>query len=260
MGAPFVFRPGPTLAEPIRRADQVDALKEFDVAKELAFVPATLKAVQKELDGEMPVLGFAGAPFTLVCFLMNGQSFMKSSGDVMSMIRSDKALAHRLMDKLTNVTIDYLLMQAEAGAVALQLFESAGYLLNQEEYEELALPYQQRIFAALKGKVPTINFAHGYSHLPHLSQAGADIISLPGSITIKQAREHLGENALVQGNVSNKLLVEGTDDEIRAAVEDCIAQGGRKGHIFNLDHGLLRETPFAKVQHIVQCVKDSVQN
>ena len=257
MGAPFLFRPGPTLSDPIRHLDQVNALKLYDVEKELSFVPQTLKAIQRELDGEMPVLGFAGAPFTLACFLINGQSFMSDPDKIIGLIKQDKALTHKIMEKLTDITIDYLLMQAEAGVLAVQLFESAAFLLQKEEYEEFALPYQQRIFSALSGKVPTIGFAHGFNHIDKLSQSGADIISLPSGISINEARAHLGKDALVQGNVSNTLLVDGSFDEIRAAVDECVKQGGKKNHIFNLGHGLKRETPFEKVQHVVQCVKDT---
>jgi uroporphyrinogen decarboxylase len=256
MGAPFLFRPGPVLDKPIRSLEDVKALKVFDVGKKLDFVPKTLKLVQKELDGEMPVLGFAGAPLTLAVFLMLGQSFGPDSSLFKKAMVDDPKLVLALVDRLTDVTIEYLLMQAEAGVLAVQLFESAAHLLTVEQYRKFALPSQQKIFAALKGKVPTICFAHNWNDVKTLGEAGADIISLPSTVTIKDARKILGAKQIVQGNVSNHLLETGSKADIRKAVKDCIVSGERRGHVFNLDHGLIRSTPFENVKYVVDAVHE----
>jgi uroporphyrinogen decarboxylase len=258
MGAEFLFKPGPVLERPVRSRDDVRALRPYDVADKLQFVPDTLKKVQAELDGEMPVLGFAGAPLTLAVFLAQGGSFGDSAEAAMSFMRDDPAALHELLDKLSTLTIDYLLLQAEAGAEAVQLFESAAYLFSPQQYAEFALPYQQRIFDGLRGKVKTIVFAREIEDVSPLGAAGADIVSLPGGLDIAQARARLGDGCVVQGNLSNRLLAEGSLDEIAAAARVCIASGGHRGHVFNLDHGLLRDTPFENVVHLIRTVHETV--
>lgn len=254
MGAHFVFRPGPTLVEPLVDVAAVDALSLYDVEKEMSFVGETFSGIHALLEGELPVLGFAGSPLTLAVFILQGGSFGETAAPAMTFIREHGAVAHRLLEKLCEMTIAYLKYQADCGAAALQLFESAAFLLTRDEYEEFALPYQQRIFAALKGVVPTIQFARDWPHLDLLDAAGADVISLPASISIAQARATLGADRVFQGNVDNKLLVDGTQAEIAAAARECVASGGSRGHIFNLSHGLLRETPYENVVHLVQTV------
>lgn len=256
MGAPFLFRPGPVLAQPIRTRSQIAALKQFDVQKELAFVPQTLNMLRRELNGEMPVLGFAGAPLTLACFMIIGQSFGTDPKPFKDMMEKDPDLVSALVDRLTGVTIDYLKMQAAAGVLAVQLFESAAHLLTLEQYKRFCLPAQQKIFAALKGIVPTINFAHNWNDVKTLGEAGADVVSLPSTVSIADARKILGKDQVVQGNVSNQLLVSGSREQIKQAVQDCLDSSGRRGHVFNLDHGLIRTTPFDNVKYVVQAVKD----
>ena len=257
MGAPFLFRPGPVLDNPIRSIEQVKALRTFDVGKKLDFVPKTLKLVQKELNGEMPVLGFAGAPLTLAVFLLLGQSFGPDSSLFKKAMADDPKLVLALVDRLTDVTIEYLLMQAETGVLAVQLFESAAHLLTVDQYKKFALPAQQKIFAALKGKIPTICFAHNWNDIKTLSDAGADIISLPSTVSIKDARKVLGAGQIVQGNVSNHLLETGSKADIKKAVKECLVSSERRGHVFNLDHGLLRTTPFENVKYIVEAVHEA---
>ena len=257
MGAEFKFRPGPVLDEPIRSTDQVRSLHHFDVATELPFIEKTFELIHGELDGEMPVLGFAGAPLTLLFFLVEGKSFGSSADNSLGLLSEKPQLAHELLDTIARATIDYLKLQIEVGAAALQLFESAAYLLSPEIYEEFALPYQQQIFEAISGEVPTINFARDWNDLDSLDSAGADIISLPASISIAQARERLGENRIFQGNLDNQLLAQGSLEEIEEAALTCIRSGQQQGHIFNLNHGLLRDTPYENIVHLVDIVRQT---
>lgn len=256
MGCPFVFRPGPVTESPIRSAKQIDALHEFDVADSLAFVGETLQRIQEELDGEMPVLGFAGAPLTLAVFMIEGKSFGDSADYALQYMEESPEDLHRLLDKLTHMTIQYLTYQIESGAFAVQLFESAAHLLTPRHYQEFALPYQQRIFDALRGKAPTIVFARECERVQDLAAAGADILSLHHTTTIAQARELLGQDQVIQGNLSNRLLCDGTPDQIERAARDIVESGQRTGHIFNLDHGLLRETPYEKIQHLMKILHE----
>ncbi len=255
MGAPFAFAPGPMLDQPLRNAGQVSALRLYDVADELPFVPETFRLILEALDGELPVLGFAGAPLTSACFLIEGKSLEKGAGNAQQLLSEQPQVVHQLLDKLTIMTIDYLTMQIEAGAAAIQLFESAAHLFTAHTYKQFALPYQQRVFEALKGMVPTILFARNREDMLVLDAAGADILSLPSSISIADARRQLGAHRVFQGNLDNRLLAYGTLDEITRAARACLASGQRRGHIFNLNHGLLPETPHEHVVHLIKTIK-----
>ncbi len=257
LGAEFFFRPGPVTEHPIRSAAQVEALKLYDVSEGVPFVSETFRILREALNGELPILGFAGAPLTLAVFMIEGKSFGDRAETALEFMRTQPLLLHRLLDLLTTMTIDYLRLQAQAGAAAVQLFESAAYLFSSSQYREFALPYQQRIFEALRGKVPTIAFARELHDIELLGESGADILSLPGHITIRDARSLLGRDRVVQGNLSNRLLATGALDDITKAARECVASGEGRGHIFNLDHGLLRETPFENIVHLVKVVHEA---
>jgi uroporphyrinogen decarboxylase len=207
------------------------------------------------LNGDLPVLGFAGAPMTLAVFMIEGKSFGDAAANALEFIRNQPSATRILLDVLTEITIDYLKYQIEAGAAAVQLFESAAYLVSPEVYREFALPTHQRIFDALRGLAPTIMFARDYGNVSDLDASGADILSLPSTVTIAQAREIAGEARVVQGNLSNRLLCDGPIDAVEREARSIVESGGRRGHIFNLDHGLLRETPFEHVQHLVRFIR-----
>ena len=252
MGCPFVFRPGPVTESPVRSAAQIDALREFDVSESLSFVGETFRLLQQELDGEMPVLGFAGAPLTLAVFMIEGKSFGDSAHEAMRYLEESPEEVRRLLDKLTDMTIQYLRYQIEAGACAVQLFESAAHLLTPQLYRDFALPYQQRVFEALRGTAPTIVFARAWERIEDLAASGADILSIHHTISIADARKVAGENQIIQGNLSNRLLCDGSLEEIEVAARAVVESGERRGHIFNLDHGLLRETPYENIQHLMK--------
>ena len=254
-GCPFVFRPGPVTGAPIRDAADVDKIHAYDVAAELPFIGRTFKNVLDALDGELPVLGFAGAPVTLAVFMIQGKSFGDSAVNALAFFRDRPEATRRLIETLTEITIDYLQYQIESGAFAVQLFESAAYLLPPDLYRALALPVHQQIFDALRGSVPTIMFAREWADVADLDASGADILSLPSNITIAQARKVAGAGRVVQGNLNNRLLCNGPMDLVEREVRGIIESGGRRGHIFNLDHGLLRETPFEHVQRLVTLVR-----
>ncbi len=256
MGCPFVFRPGPVTETPIRSAAQIDKLALFDVADELPFVGETLRLVRDELSGEMPVLGFAGAPLTLATFMIEGKSFGDSAEVTLKFLETDPKAMHALLEKLTLMTIDYLKYQIESGAFAVQLFESIAHLITPKIYQDFALPYHQRIFDALKGLAPTIIFARGWGNVRDLDASGADILSIHSDLSIADARAQIGESRVIQGNLSNRLLCDGSFEEIETAARAAVASGGRRGHIFNLDHGLLRETPYENIQFLMKVLRE----
>lgn len=255
MGAHFVFSPGPVNTNSITRPEELDALHEFDVPEEMPFIRETFEGIDAELQGRLPVLGFAGAPLTLAVFVVEGKSFGGDAPRFRSFMQDSPEALLRFLDKATAMTIDYLKYQARCGVAAVQLFESAAYLLSPEEYATFALPFQRRVFEALRGIVPTINFARGWKDLASLHVAGADILSLPAEITITQARASLGKGQVLQGNLDNQLMVRGPWEEIERAARHVLEEGGAHGHIFNLSHGLLKETPFEHVTRLVELVR-----
>lgn len=255
MGCPFVFRPGPVTDGPIRDAVDVAKLKDFDPAEALPFIAQTFKNVSGSLNGEMPVLGFAGAPLTLAVFMIEGKSFGGTATKAMDFFAKQPEATRTLLDRLTEMTIDYLKYQIESGAFAVQLFESAANLLTPALYQKLALPTHQRIFDALRGRAPTIMFAREWEGVADLHASGADILSIHSNTTITAAREVAGQNRVIQGNLSNKLLCDGPISAIEREARAIVESGQRRGHIFNLDHGLLRETPFEHVKYLVNLVR-----
>lgn len=254
MGVDFVFRPGPVTNTPIRTRSDIERLRRYEMETELPFIRQTFESIHSALDGEMPVLGFAGAPLTLLVFMVEGRSFGLEAPCAMEFIRSDPDAARTLLEKLTEMTIVYLRYQISSGAAAVQLFESAAHLLTPALYTEFGLPYHQRIFDALRGSAPTIMFAREWDRVEDLAASGADIVSLPSSISIREARNRIGNDRVVQGNLDNGLLARGTLAEIEAATRACIESGECRGHVFNLSHGLLRETPYENIEHMMKVI------
>ncbi len=258
MGAEFVFRPGPVLENPPSNRSDVDALRDYDPASELDFVVRTLGMVRRELNGEMPLLGFAGSPLTLAFFLIEGKSPGNDPQIARAMMRSDPALFHHLLDKLAGMTARYLALQIESGADAVQLFESVGDLLTEAEYREFAHPYHVKVFNELAAKVPTILFVKEQRLLELMSESGAAVLSVGSCVDLAEAKRLYGDKVALQGNVDNRLLAEGTRDAIDEAVRACVLAGGHRGHILNLNHGLLKDTPFDNVCRLIETCKATV--
>ncbi|MBU0716695.1 MAG: uroporphyrinogen decarboxylase, partial [Planctomycetes bacterium] len=252
MGAPFVFRPGPVLEKPIRSASDIAALKRFDPSRELRFVYDIIRSVRSSLAGELPLLGFAGAPLTLAFFLIAGRSPGLDPAAARALMTSDAGTFHRLLDLLAEVTIDYLQYQIDAGADAVQLFESTADLLSPEEYAEFAHPYQVKVLSALAGRVPAILFAKDQPNVDLMVESGADVLSISAIANLAEAKQQYGNRVAFQGNVDNRLLAEGTLDQIDEAVLTCLTAGGHQGHILNLGHGLLANTPVEHVQRLIE--------
>ena len=229
MGADFIFDDGPRLAHPV--PDYL-ALKPCDVADQLRFVGDTLDLVHKELAGELPVLGFAGAPLTLAAFLLEGGSTKNGAPHLLSAINDEPKRLHSLLQKLTRATSDYLNYQIEHGVVGVQLFESIAHLLTPEIYEDFALPYHQEIFAALDPSAITIMFARDFDDLHLIRRSGAKVLSLPSGVSITAARQELGSETIVQGNVSNRLLFRSHARRDRAGGAG-VHRGGRKARAYS---------------------------
>jgi uroporphyrinogen decarboxylase len=258
MGARFLFRPGPVLEAPVRSADHIESLRPFDVARELPFVPKTLRLVRESLAGELPLLGFAGAPLTLAFFLTDGGSPDADGGKVRTLMRESPALLHRLLDRLTDMTVDYLRLQIESGVDAVQLFESMADRISRTEYEAFAHPYHTRIFAELGPQAPRILFAKDHTAVDLMADSGADVCSFSDCVDLAEAKRKYGHRVAFQGNVDNRLLVDGAPEEIDTAVRQCLAAGNHEGHILNLSHGLLKDTPVENVRRFIETGKQTV--
>ena len=268
MGAHFRFAPGPVLNEPIRTRAQVDALKPVDEPDvQLRFTGNVIRRLREELAEELPLIGFAGAPLTLAFFLIAGESPMKrgegiseKASPVFDMMDNAPEQFHLLLNKLTDMSINYLNYQICQGVQIVQLFESIADVLSVETYQEFALPYHQRIFAELKSETPTILFAKEFPYANLMQQSGADVLSIGKCVDFGKTKEEMGDTVALQGNVDNDLLRDGTYDDITQAVSACIEQGGKTGHILNLSHGLHRDTPFENVKHFVRVAKSLQDN
>jgi len=257
MGAPFCFRPGPVLESPVRTRGDVEALRDFDVLTELDFVARSLALVKDTLGGDLPLLGFAGAPLTLAFFLIEGRSPGAAPERARAFMRDEPTLCHRLLDRLADMTADYLAMQIDAGADAVQLFESVADVVTRSEYEQFAHPYHQRIFARLGQAAPAILFVKEQPFVDLMADSGADVLSVGGCVDLAEAKRRYGQRVAFQGNIDNRLLVGGSPDEIDRAVERCVQAGGGDGHILNLNHGLLPDTPVENVRRLIEAVRRS---
>ncbi len=263
MGAHFRFSPGPVLSQPIRTQSQVDALCPLDDPYvQLEFTGQVIRLLREKLNSELPLIGFAGAPLTLAFFLIAGESPIKKgvgisekANPVFEMMEDATDLLHLLLDKLTEMTINYLNYQISQGAQIVQLFESIADVLSRQMYIDFALPYHQRIFAELNAETPAILFAKECPYVNLMYQSGADVLSIGKCVDLEKAKTETDGLVAFQGNVDNDILRDGTFSDITEAVRICIEQGRKTGHILNLSHGLHRDTPFENVKHFVNIAK-----
>ncbi len=268
MGAHFRFAPGPILDSPIRTQAQVDALQPLhEPSTQLAFTGRVIHDLRETLNGELPLIGFAGAPLTLAFFLIAGESPIKRGAaasekatPVFQMMKEVPELLHCLLDKLTDMTIHYLNYQISQGVQVVQLFESIADVLPRRIYEDFAAPYHQRIFAELNSGTPRILFAKECSYLDLMHQSGADVLSVGKCVDLRTVRALTNRTVAFQGNVDNDILRDGTPADVTAAVKACLEQGAKTGHILNLSHGLHRDTPFENVKHFVNIAKILQEN
>ena len=255
MGAGFHFDPGPVLERPVRTMAQVKALRLPEPDTDLQTVAQILNGLKTELAGELPVLGFAGSPMSLAFFMIAGSSPNKKINEVLAFIVEQPSFIQALLERLTEMTVDYLNYQIASGADAVQLFESFADVIPLELYKKYVQPTHEKIFSALIPTTPSILFTKESPHLDLMLKSGASVLSVGSCIDLGQAKKRAPE-MIFQGNVDNKILADGTKEEITQAVRKCFEQSGRKNHILNLNHGLLERTPFENVQHFVDVAKE----
>jgi uroporphyrinogen decarboxylase len=251
----FVKGEGPSIENPIRSAGDVDRLRRFEPREALAHVLETIRLLRQELTGRVPLIGFGGAPFTLAAYAIEGgpstnyartKAFMYSQPDAW----------HRLCDRFATMMADYLKAQVEAGVQALQIFDSWAGALGRADYREFALPHSKKIFDALAGLgVPLIHFGvHTTAILREIREAGGDVIGLDWRQPLDEGWATIGHDRGVQGNLDPTLLL-GPEERLFARADDVLRRaGGRPGHIFNLGHGVLPNTPLERVQALARHV------
>jgi uroporphyrinogen decarboxylase len=251
----FVHGEGPAIENPIRSDDDVARVKRFEPRESLAHVLTAIGQVKRELDGKVPLIGFAGAPFTLASYAIEG-GHSNNFALTKAMMYGKPESWHKLCALLAEVVADYLDAQIEAGVDAVQVFDSWVGALNARDYREFILPHTRRIFEVLERRdVPTIHFGVGTgSILQELREAGGDVIGADWRMPIDEAWQRIGHDRGIQGNLDPTLLL-GPIDRLLAGADDVLARiGGRPGHIFNLGHGILPPTSLEHVQALAKYV------
>jgi uroporphyrinogen decarboxylase len=246
---------GPELPVPIRTREQVDHLVVPDPVEKTGFVMEIIRTLRRELDGQVPLIGFAGAPWTLAAYMIEGGG-SKNYAHVKRMMFGDPATFEALLDKIADAIILYLNAQIEAGAQVIQLFDSWAGELSSADYERFALPYQQKIFESLnRQSVPVILYINGCGiFLEKMATSGADVLSIDWRIDLKDARQRIGDNLTIQGNLDPCVLLT-TPEIITARAKDLIEAGGGARHILNLGHGILPMTPVENARAFIQAAK-----
>jgi len=256
MGMNLDFVPGPVFTPPIRTAADVDALiVPEDMAQAVPFVPAIIKSLRSSLEGRVPLIGFGGAPFTLACYMVEG-SGSKDFAALKQMMYGDPALYDALMQKVTEMDRRYLNMQIEAGAQTIQIFDTWGGLLAPHDFEKYILPYAKQLIDGLnRDGIPVIYFVKGGGTMLELvKEAGADVIGLDWHISLGKARDILGPDVAVQGNMDPTALY-APKAHIEKEVQRILDENaGRNGLIFNLGHGILPTVPPENAIYMVECV------
>jgi uroporphyrinogen decarboxylase len=256
MGLPFDFvkGEGPQIERPIGGPEDIERLRVFDPREALAHVLTAIRQIQQELAGVVPLIGFAGAPFTLASYAIEG-GHSNNFARTKALMYGHPDAWHQLCDKFATIVSDYLIAQIDAGVDAVQVFDSWVGTLNAADYREFALPHTRRIFEAIGGRVPTIHFGTGTSTiLEELRDAGGDVIGVDWRIPIDEAWDRIGNSHAVQGNLDPTLLLGPTARMFERADDVLERVNGRPGHVFNLGHGILPSTPVEHVQMLAQYV------
>lgn len=260
MGAPLDYTDtGPVFGAPIRDERALDTLRDLDVQTAESSLLEALTTLRREVGEKKAILGFAGAPFTLASYLIAGRVGQGVNAIKRAMFEAPLFL-HKLLDRLTTMTVEYLGAQATAGAHVLQLFDSWAGHLGEREYREFVLPYHQRIFESMGSRgervVPMVLYVGNSAHLLEaLDESGADALSVDWRVSLDDARQRLGKKRTLQGNLDPAALYS-TPEVVRDRTLEILRQRtGDPAYIFNLGHGVLPETPVECVRTLVETVK-----
>ena len=256
MGIELEFAKGgkPVIRNPIKGRKDIEQLRPIEPEEHVPFLLEAIEIVRRELEGRVPLIGFSGAPFTLASYLIEGghsTDYSKTKG----LMLGAPSCWHLLMEKLTEVTIRYLRAQVDRGAQVLQLFDSWVGCLSPWDYQAHVLPYSRRVIQEVRVQAPLIHFSVGTSGFLHLiKEAGGDVIGIDWRADLRNTWERLGYDVGIQGNLDPSVLLASCqviEAHIRKILESA---GDRPGHIFNLGHGVLPQTPVENAIFMVETV------
>jgi len=248
---------GPVIHNPLHESREVDRIKRLESMDTLDFVLQAVKLIRRDLPPDIPLLGFAGAPFTLASYMIEGggsRNYIRTK----QWMYKDPGGWRTLMDKLVDSLILYVNAQVDAGCQAIQIFDSWAGCLSPHDYREYVLPHTSRLIAGIKSGTPVINFLTGNpALLPLFSQAGGEVIGLDWRVDLMDGWKTVGFDRAVQGNLDPVLLFADQKTLLREALKLLEQVGKRPGHIFNLGHGVLPETPVENVLALVEFVHEN---
>ena len=253
---------GPNLPDPVRSKRDVEKLKLFDPESETAFLPEAIRRIAREVGPTVPVLGFAAAPWTLACYMVEGRT-KEGFATVKSFLLSEPATFRDLLHRIAKATIPYLEAQIAAGATAVQLFDTWCGELALPDYEQFALPAVQEIISSLASaapQTPVIYYTKASHHLlPAVARSGAQVLSVDWRVDMRALRETLGPQIAIQGNVDPAVLF-APPDQIRRATQEAVAALAGTGHILNLGHGILQHTPVENAKLFIETGQQSLRH
>lgn len=252
----FIQGVGPKFSNPVRNAQDIENL-QTDISDKLQYVADAIKVIQQRLNGSIPLIGFAGAPFTVMSYLIEGGS-SKDFKLTKLFIHNQPELAHKLLAKIASVTIDYLNLQIAAGVNAVQLFDSWALALSWDDYTEFSHNYNKEIISKLNRKdIPVISFCKGSSvFAPLMAEAKPDVVSIDWNADLKNIKQILPKGIAVQGNLDPHILY-ADKSVIKKTIHKLFERmRGEEGFIFNLGHGIMPDIPFDHVKYAVDVVKE----
>jgi uroporphyrinogen decarboxylase len=247
---------GPVFPKPIRNAVDAAALRRIDPVTDLKYVMDALALVKREPRGRVPLIGFSGSPFTLLAYMVEGQG-SKDFTRVKRLIYGNPELAHTLLEKIADAVSDYLSAKIDAGADAVQLFDTWGGILTPDDFKEFSIRYIEKIISSIKRRdQPVIVFAKGvHTSFDLLARCGADVVGLDWCVDIGDVRRRIGGRVALQGNLDPAILY-ADHSRIETAAEKVLASFGHgDGHIFNLGHGILPDVPPENLKALVRYVQ-----
>ncbi|QYX29847.1 uroporphyrinogen decarboxylase [Sphaerospermopsis torques-reginae] len=249
---------GPIIFSPIRTQAQIDNLRPLEPATALPFIKTILGSLRQEVGDKSTVLGFVGAPWTLAAYAVEGKG-SKTYSIIKNMAFSDPKILHQLLTKLAESIAEYVRYQIDCGAQVVQMFDSWAGQLSPQDYDTFALPYQKMVFDLVKKThpdTPLILLVTGSAGLlERMATSGADILTIDWTVDMADARRRLGKDVKVQGNLDPGVLF-GSKEFIRDRILDTVRKAGDWGHILNLGHGVLPETPEENVAHFFETAKN----
>jgi uroporphyrinogen decarboxylase len=248
---------GPSFDWTISKDSDFDKLSKSDLSDKLSYVFDALKLTKKELNGRVPLIGFSGSPWTLLTYMVEGGG-SKNFSKIKSLIFNNPALAHKLLDFISEAVSEYLSLKIKSGVNAVQIFDTWGGLLSPDLYREFSLKYIQKVIANVeRTDEPIISYAKGIHHsLIELADSGADVVSVDWTHDIGSIRKQIGDKVALQGNMDPTVLYGDVTTIRREAVKVLDAYGKGSGHIFNLGHGILPDISPANTKALVEIVKE----